>query len=317
MPQWAGSCWYYLRYCDPANENALIDPKLEQYWKTPDFYIGGAEHAVLHLLYARFWHQFLYDIKVVSEPEPFKKLFHQGSILGEDGAKMSKSVGNVVSPDGVIDRYGADSLRLYEMFLGPLEDVKPWNTTGIDGVSRFLRRVWRELINRDGAINSKIKAGLTDSPETERLLHETIKKVTGDIERLRFNTAISQMMIFSNHLQKAEALSLAAAKTFIQLLAPFAPHMCEELWERLGEKPSIVNAPWPRFDPVKLATEEVRIVFQINGKLRGDALVPKEAGEEAVLEAARSHPRVKAHLEGKTIKKVIYVPGKILNLVVS
>jgi len=317
MPQWAGSCWYYLRYCDPSNESALIDPKLEQYWKTPDFYIGGAEHAVLHLLYARFWHQFLYDIKVVSEPEPFKKLFHQGIILGEDGIKMSKSVGNVVNPDEVIDRYGADSLRLYEMFLGPLEDVKPWNTTGIDGVSRFLRRVWREFIDRDGAIHSKIQDGLTDSPETERLLHETIKKVTGDIERLRFNTAISQMMIFANHLQKVEAISLAAAKIFIQLLAPFAPHMCEELWERLGEEPSIINAPWPQFDPAKLTTEEVRIVFQINGKLRGDALVPKEADEETVLETARSHPRVKAHLEGKTIKKVIFVPDKILNIVVS
>ena len=316
MPQWAGSCWYYLRYCDPANENALIDPKLEQYWKTPDFYIGGAEHAVLHLLYARFWHQFLYDIKVVSEPEPFKKLFHQGIILGEDGTKMSKSVGNVVNPDVVIDRYGADSLRLFEMFLGPLEDVKPWNTNGIDGVSRFLRRVWRELIDRDGAIHSKVQDGLTDSPETERLLHETIKKVTGDIERLRFNTAISQMMIFANHMQKTESISLATAKAFIQLLAPFAPHMCEELWERFGEKPSIVNAPWPQFDPAKLATEEVRIVFQINGKLRGDALVPKEADEEAVLYIARSHTRVKAHLEGKTIKKVIFVPGKILNIVV-
>ena len=317
MPQWAGSCWYHLRYCDPQNADNLIDQKIDAYWKSPDYYIGGAEHAVLHLLYARFWHQFLHHIKVVSEPEPYPRLFHQGIILGEDGVKMSKSRGNVINPNDIIAEHGADSLRLYIMFLGPLESMKPWSTHGIDGVYRFLRRVWRDFTDRAGKIHGKIQDNISDSSETERLLHETIKKVTQDIENLQFNTAISQMMILSNHLQKLETISLTTVKTFIQLLAPFAPHIAEELWQRVGEEPSIVNAPWPKHDESKLETDEVKIIFQVNGKMRGEALIPADAGENDVLAIAKENPRVAPHLEGKNLRKVIFVPGKILNIVVN
>ena len=317
MPQWAGSCWYYLRYCDPNNDKKLIDSKIDDYWKSPDYYIGGAEHAVLHLLYARFWHQFLYELEVVKEPEPFSRLFHQGIILGEDGTKMSKSKGNVINPNVVIDEFGADSLRLYEMFMGPLESMKPWSTHGIDGVQRFLRRVWRVLMDRSGNLKNIIKEDATDDPETGLLLHQTIKKVTEDIEGLQFNTAVSQMMILSNHLQKLETISLTTVKTFIQLLAPFAPHIAEELWQRVGEEPSIVNAPWPRYDESKFVTDEVKIIFQVNGKMRGEALVPADAEENDVLAIAKENPRVAPHLEGKNLRKVIFVPGKILNIVAN
>ncbi len=317
MPQWAGSCWYYLRYCDPNNDKKLIDPKIDDYWKSPDYYIGGAEHAVLHLLYARFWHQFLYELEVVKEPEPFCRLFHQGIILGEDGTKMSKSKGNVINPNVVIDEFGADSLRLYEMFMGPLESMKPWSTHGIDGVQRFLRRIWRVLMDRSGNLKNKIKEDTTDDPETGLLLHQTIKKVTEDIEGLQFNTAVSQMMILSNHLQKLETISLTTVKTFIQLLAPFAPHISEELWQRVGEEPSIVNAPWPRYDESKFVTDKVKIIFQVNGKMRGEALIPADAEENDVLAIAKENPRVAPHLEGKNLRKVIFVPGKILNIVAN
>ena len=317
MPQWAGSCWYYLRYCDPNNDKKLIDSEIDDYWKSPDYYIGGAEHAVLHLLYARFWHQFLYELGVVKEPEPFHRLFHQGMILGEDGTKMSKSRGNVINPNVVIDEFGVDSLRLYEMFMGPLDSMKPWSTHGIDGIQRFLRRVWRELLDRSGNMNNKIKKDTTDEPETEFLLHQTIKKVTEDIEGFHFNTAVSQMMILSNHLQKLETISLTTVKTFIQLLAPFAPHIAEELWQRVGEEPSIVNAPWPKHDESKFVTDEVKIIFQVNGKMRGEALVPADAEENDVLAIAKENPRVVPHLEGKNLRKVIFVPGKILNIVAN
>lgn len=315
MPQWAGSCWYYLRYCDPNNDKNLIDSKVDDYWKSPDYYIGGAEHAVLHLLYARFWHQFLYDIGVVRQPEPFNRLFHQGIILGEDGNKMSKSRGNVINPNVVIDEFGADSLRLYEMFMGPLESMKPWNTHGIDGVQRFLRRLWRELIDRSGNLKNKIKADIAESPKTELLLHQTIKKVTEDIEELKFNTAISQMMIFLNHLQKSKTVSLSTVKIFTQLLAPFAPHITEEIWVRLGGKPSVTEARWPEYDKNKLVTQEAKIIFQINGKMRGEAMVPVDANEDYILSIAKKHPKMASHLEDKHLKKVIFVPGKILNIV--
>ncbi len=317
MPQWAGSCWYHLRYLDPRNQDHLVSPERFQYWGVPDYYIGGAEHAVLHLLYARFWHKFLYDLGVVTEPEPYKKLFHQGIILGEDGEKMSKSRGNVVNPDTIIEEHGADALRAYLMFLGPLEAMKPWKSQGIEGITRFLKKVWRELIDREGNRQSRI----TDAPETDtetlRLLHETIKKVGEDIEALRLNTAISQMMIFVNHLQKTDTFSLETGKTFVRLLAPFCPHLAEELWERLGETPSVCYAPWPEYDPARLETETVKVVFQVNGKYRGDAQVPKAADQDTVLAAAKDQPRVATHLDGKTIRKVIYVPGKILNIVAS
>jgi leucyl-tRNA synthetase len=309
MPQWAGSCWYHLRYLDPTNSNYLVDKEKEAYWGGPDFYIGGAEHAVLHLLYARFWHRFMYDEGILQNSEPYKKLFHQGLILGEDGNKMSKSVGNVVSPDVVIDAYGADSLRLFEMFLGPLEAVKPWSEKGIEGVHRFLRKVHRECFRQD-----KHKDGEEHDKETLKVLHETILKVTEAIEGLRFNVAISQMMILINHLQKLDSYSTNTAKTLLQLLAPFAPHLAEELWWHLGGQPSIANEPWPQARKELLVAEEITIVFQVNGKLRGQGKFPKDADKDTVLSAAKADAKVQSFLEGKRIVKEIYVPGKLVNL---
>ena len=317
MPQWAGSCWYYLRFLDPANAEAFASPAALKYWDVPDLYVGGAEHAVLHLLYARFWHKVLFDLGAVPQAEPFKKLFHQGIILGEDGEKMSKSRGNVVNPDTIIQSHGTDTLRLYLMFLGPLEAMKPWNPRGIEGVHRFLHKVWRELIAADGTVNPKISATAAEPAELTKLLHETIKKVTERLEDMRFNTAISDLMIFSNALQKAPVVSPGTARRFLQLLAPLAPHIAEELWERLGGEGSVMTAPWPTFDAALLATNEVKLVFQINGKHRGDQVVPSDTNQESAIALARANPRVSPHLEGKTIKRAIFVPGKILNLVVE
>jgi leucyl-tRNA synthetase len=272
---------------------------------------------VLHLLYARFWHKVLFDLGVVPTSEPFKKLFHQGIILGEDGEKMSKSRGNVVNPDTVIASHGTDSLRLYLMFLGPLEAMKPWNPHQIEGVHRFLQKTWRELIGADGNTNPKVSADATEPAELTKLLHETIKKVGDDIEGLRFNTAISQMMIFANALQKSPAVSLATARAFLQVLAPFAPHIAEELWARLGGAGSIMTAPWPAYDAAKLATTEVKLVFQVNGKHRGDQLVPVGLAQDKALATAQAHAKVAPFVAGKTVKRVIYVPGKILNIVVE
>ncbi|HEY9250910.1 MAG TPA: leucine--tRNA ligase, partial [Rariglobus sp.] len=266
MPQWAGSCWYYLRFLDPKNDRAFADPKLLAYWGVPDLYVGGAEHAVLHLLYARFWHKVLFDLGAVPQSEPFTKLFHQGIILGEDGEKMSKSRGNVVSPDTIIASHGTDTLRLYLMFLGPLEAMKPWSMSQIEGVFRFLQKVWRECIGREGEVNPKIVDDpAADPADLGKLLHETIKKVGEDVESLRFNTAISQMMIFANALQKSERVSLGTVRQFLQVLAPFAPHITEELWARLGGTPSIQHAPWPRFDPARLVATEQKVIVQVNG----------------------------------------------------
>jgi len=315
MPQWAGSCWYYLRYVDPKNTEALIDPAKEKYWGTPDLYIGGAEHAVLHLLYARFWHHILYDIGVVSDPEPFKKLFHQGIILGEDGEKMSKSRGNVVNPDTIIASYGADALRLYLMFLGPLEAMKPWNTQGIEGIARFLRKSWRLIVAEDGGVQANIADTATLDPETERVRHATIKKVSEDYSSLGFNTAISQMMICVNHLAKAQTLPRDAVEDFVKLLAPLAPHIGEELWQRLGHTGSIAGAGWPQHDERKLVEATVKIIFQVNGKYRGDAQLPTDASKEDALAAAKANERVAGFIAGKEIKKEIYVPGKIVNIV--
>ena len=312
MSQWAGSCWYHLRYLDPDNSDRLVDSEKEAYWQSPDFYIGGAEHAVLHLLYARFWHRFLHDEGVLANPEPYRKLFHQGLILGEDGNKMSKSVGNVVSPDVVIEAYGADSLRLFEMFLGPLEAVKPWSEKGIEGVHRFLRKVHRECFAKD----KHLPAEETEK-ETLRLLHESILKVTEAIDDLRFNVAISQMMILVNHLQKSAFYSIETAKSLLQLLAPFAPHLAEELWAELGENPSIADHPWPVARKELLVAEEMTIVFQVNGKLRGQSQFPKDADKADIIGAAKSDAKVQGFLEGKEIVKEIYVPGKLVNLAVK
>ena len=317
MPQWAGSCWYYLRFLDPQNSNALASPEALKYWGTPDLYVGGAEHAVLHLLYARFWHKVLFDLGVVPQSEPFKKLFHQGIILGEDGEKMSKSRGNVVNPDTIIQSHGTDTLRLYLMFLGPLEAMKPWNPRGIEGVHRFLQKVWRELIAADGTVNPKISASANEPAEVTKLLHETIKKIGEKIETLQLNTAISDLMVLINAVQKAPAVSRQTALAFVQLLAPFAPHVAEELWARLGEDSPKLRESWPTYDPAKLATSEVKLVFQVNGKHRGDQLVAVGTNEAAALDLAKANPRVAPHLAGKNIKRVIFVPGKILNIVVE
>ena len=274
MPQWAGSCWYYLRYLDPRNSERLVAPELAKYWGSPDLYMGGAEHAVLHLLYARFWHKVLFDLGHVVDPEPFRRLFHQGIILGEDGVKMSKTRGNVVNPDHVIASYGADTVRLYLMFLGPLDAMKPWNPQGIEGVHRFLRKVWRECIDQDGAVHSRISSSATLPPDAEKLLHETIKKVGDDFEALRFNTAISALMILLNALQKLPAVPRSSILDFIRLLAPLAPHVSEELWVRLGETPNVMAAGWPVYDPGKIVANTITMVFQVNGKYRGDAVVP-------------------------------------------
>jgi leucyl-tRNA synthetase len=317
MPQWAGSCWYYLRFTDPKNSTAIASPEALRYWGVPDLYVGGAEHAVLHLLYARFWHKVLFDLGIVPQSEPFKKLFHQGIILGEDGEKMSKSRGNVVSPDTIVASHGADTLRLYLMFLGPLDAMKPWSPQGIEGPHRFLQKVWREFIGSEGEINPKISADAAEPAELTRLLHETIRKVGDDIEDLHFNTAISQMMVFSNAIQKAPAVSKATALVFLQVLAPFAPHLAEELWSRLGGSSSILQAPWPQFDAAKLIVSEVKLVFQVNGRHRGDQLVPVGLTESEALKLAQTHPKVMPFTAGKSIKRVIYVPGKIINIVVG
>jgi leucyl-tRNA synthetase len=317
MPQWAGSCWYYLRFTDPANDTALASPEALRAWGMPDLYVGGAEHAVLHLLYARFWHKVLFDIGVVAQDEPFRRLFHQGIILGEDGEKMSKSRGNVANPDITISSHGTDALRLYLMFLGPLESMKPWNPRGIEGVYRFLQKVWRECVGEDGEPNPKVSENAVEPDELGRLLHETIRKVGEDIESLRLNTAISQMMIFSNALQKAPAVRTSTVRSFLQVLAPFAPHLAEELWARLGGPSPIHRSPWPKFDPDKLQLQSVKLVFQVNGKHRGDGMAPVNLPEAGAVALALAHPKVAPFLVGKTVRKVVHVPNRIVNLVVG
>ncbi len=313
MPQWAGSCWYYLRFIDPKNQAQLVDPAQERYWMPVDLYIGGSEHAVLHLLYSRFWHKVLYDIGAVSTPEPFKKLVHQGMVLGEDNQKMSKSRGNVVNPDEIMDQFGADAVRLYEMFMGPLEAVKPWNTRGVEGITRFLDRVWRLIANEDGALSPAV-GGYDPTLDQLRLLHQTIKKVTEDIEDLRFNTAISQMMVFTNEMTKLEQRPRALLEPFVLILSPFAPHLCEQLWEKLGHKPSVSQQPWPVFDPAMTVSDRLTIPIQVNGKLRAKLEVGADASREQVEGLARA--QVAEWLQGHEPKKVIYVEKKLINFVI-
>lgn len=316
MPQWAGSCWYYLRYIDPKNDQELCSPEKQKAWLPVDLYIGGAEHAVLHLLYARFWHKVLYDIGVVETKEPFHKLVNQGMILGNNNEKMSKSRGNVINPDEIVEAFGADTLRVYEMFMGPLEATKPWNEKGVEGVHRFLSRVWRLFVNEEGKLNSKITAdGGTD--EFKRTWHKTIKKVTEDFEHLRFNTAISQLMIFINDAYKQETLSQEAAEHFVQMLSPLAPHIAEELWQLLGHEGSISYVAWPAYDETWTVDAEVEIVIQVNGKIVQRALIPLDMGQEEMQAHALSLPNVSAAVEGKTVRKIIAVPGKLVNIVVG
>ncbi len=315
MPQWAGSCWYYLRYIDPKNNENAWDSDKESYWMPVDLYVGGAEHAVLHLLYARFWHHVLHDLGFVSTREPFQKLFNQGMILGEDGSKMSKSRGNVINPDDVVNEFGADSMRLYEMFMGPLDKSKPWNTAGLQGCSRFINKLWDKICSNDG-LNVCIT---TDKPysETVKLLHQTIKKVGDDIENLRFNTAISQMMIFTNHLVTLESVNKTVIRTFIQLLGPFIPHTAEEIWNRLDENQSLTYEPWPGYDENLTKEDLINIVIQVNGKLRTNIEIESNAEKESVLAQARKNEKIITYLsEGKLIKE-IYVPGRLVNFVVK
>ena len=314
MPQWAGSCWYYLRFLDPKNPNAIVDPAKEKYWMPVDLYVGGAEHSVLHLLYARFWHKVLYDIGLVSTLEPFQKLVHQGTILGEDNRKMSKSLGNVVSPDEIFEEYGADALRLYEMFMGPLEAMKPWNTKSVEGISRFLDRVWRLIVNEDGSL---AVTGDVPSEPALRVLHQTIAKVTDDLEALKFNTAISQMMVFVNEIMKMPTRPRAVLEPFVLTLSPFAPHLGEELWHRLGHAESLAYAPWPTHDPALLVEDTVTVAVQVNGKLRATLELPRGAEQADVQAAALADERVSRYVNGGTLRKVIHVKDKLLNLVVA
>ncbi|PGL98075.1 leucine--tRNA ligase [Bacillus thuringiensis] len=313
MPQWAGSCWYYLRYIDPNNSEALVDPEKVKQWLPVDIYIGGAEHAVLHLLYARFWHKVLYDIGVVPTKEPFQQLFNQGMILGENNEKMSKSKGNVVNPDDIVASHGADTLRLYEMFMGPLDASIAWSENGLDGARRFLDRVWRLFVQDNGEISEKI----TDAPnkELEKAYHQTVKKVTEDYAELRFNTAISQMMVFINDAYKAETLPREYVEGFVKMIAPVAPHIGEELWSKLGYNETITYASWPTFDESKLVEDEVEIVVQVMGKVRAKLTMSKDASKEEMEQLALE--AIQDQIEGKTVRKVIVVPGKLVNVVAN
>ncbi|HEY9721806.1 MAG TPA: class I tRNA ligase family protein, partial [Oscillatoriaceae cyanobacterium] len=313
MPQWAGSCWYYIRFIDPSNDQAFAAKDKLAEWLPVDLYIGGAEHAVMHLLYARFWHKVLYDLGFVPTPEPFAKLFNQGMILGENNEKMSKSKGNVVNPDEIVSKYGADTLRVYEMFMGPLEATKPWSSTGVEGAYRFLQRVWRLFVTEEGGLNPAI--GGHEAPELTRSLHKTIKKVGADIEGLRFNTAISQMMIFINDAYKTEKLPRTVLETFVLVLAPFAPHLAEELWSRLGHTESLAYAPWPGYDEALTRDAEVELAVQVNGKIKARIVVAADAPDAEVLATAKS--ALNGELEGKAIVKEIVVPGRLVNLVVK
>lgn len=327
MPQWAGSCWYYLRYCDNKNAGRFISKEAEDYWTSEkpgmvDLYVGGTEHAVLHLLYARFWHKVLFDLGHVSTPEPFQKLVNQGLILGEDGQKMSKSRGNVVNPDDVVKEYGADSLRLYEMFMGPLEQVKPWQMKGVEGVSRFLARVWRLAITEEGAVSDKVVGDACTDKELSRVVHETIKKVGEDIEKLSFNTAISQMMICTNAFTQAGKVPVKEFIQFLTVLNPFAPHLSEEINEHVAKAfnlpaASLSESVWPTYDEQALVRTECELVVQVNGKLRDRIWMAMDASEDDAKALAFASEKIKELTEGKTLRKVIYVPGKIMNLVVS
>lgn len=348
MPQWAGSSWYYLRYVDPHNKEVLADFDKLKRWLPVDLYVGGAEHAVLHLLYVRFWHKFLYDIGVVPTTEPFQKLYNQGMILGnsyrdsrgalvptnevekrdgswfniatgeeleESPAKMSKSLKNVVNPDEVVEQYGADTLRMYEMFMGPLDASIAWSESGLEGSHKFLERVWRLLVDNDGKMRDRITTFNDD--KLTKVYNQTVKKVTEDYGNLHFNTAISQLMVFVNEAYKVDALPFEYVEGFVQLLAPITPHICEELWEILGNEGGISYVPWPTFDSTQLVEDEIEVVFQINGKVRSKVTLAKDLGKAAMEAAAMEDEMIKKYIEGKTIRKVIVVPNKLVNIVAN
>jgi len=337
MPQWAGSCWYYLRYLDAQNDERFVGEAAEKYWMNVDLYVGGTEHAVLHLLYARFWHKVLFDLGHVSTPEPFQRLVNQGIILGEDGQKMSKSRGNVINPDVVIEEYGADAFRLYEMFMGPLEMMKPWNTQGVEGVYRFLGRVWRLFIDdssykdyeqavtaapdsaETGLAELQLHAAITDAAPTDdqlKALHACIKKVTGDLEGMRFNTAISALMVFTNEASKWDMRPRAVLSPFLSLLNPFAPHLAEDLAARLGGEHTgtLAYQPWPAYDDAYLVEDTIEFPVQVNGKLRGHIVIAPDTSREEIEQMALDCEKVQQFVSGKEIKKVIVVPNKLVNI---
>jgi leucyl-tRNA synthetase len=317
MPQWAGSSWYYLRYLDPANDRELVSRDAERYWMPVDLYIGGAEHAVTHLLYSRFWHKFLFDLGIVSTPEPFMRMVHQGIILGENGSKMSKSLGNVVNPDEFLSKFGADSLRTYYMFLGPFDAMKPWDSKGIMGVHRFLNRIWRMAVSEDNVTDLSRITDASPSPALDRLLHQTIKKVGDDIEKLRLNTAVSAMMILLNAIEEEPVVPREVFETLLKLIAPFAPHIAEELWQRIGHEGTIFDSFWPEYDDAKTIKDSITLILQVNGKLRDKLDVPRGLSKDDLERFARESENVMKHIDGKQIRKVIVVPDKLVNVVVA
>ena len=317
MPQWAGSCWYFLRFTDPNNTNEAWSKENEKYWMPVDLYIGGQEHAVLHLLYSRFWHHVLYDLGLVSTKEPFKKLYNQGMILGDDGTKMSKSRGNVINPEEIMDKYGSDSIRLYEMFMGPLNKSKPWSTKGLQGCYRFLNKLWSIIINENGDLSSKIVDKDEEDKDTLFLHNQTIKKLADDIENLHFNTAVSQLMIYCNHLQKCNTISKKIIEELVIISSPFVPHLSEEFWSLLGHSETITYQTWPQFDDNLLQLDEVTVIVQVNGKLRANINIPKDLEEKDVVTEALSIDNVDKYTSDGDIVKTIYVPNKLLNFVVK
>ena len=317
MPQWAGSCWYFLRFTDPNNTNEAWSKERENYWMPVDLYIGGQEHAVLHLLYSRFWHHVLYDLDLVSTKEPFKKLYNQGMILGDDGTKMSKSRGNVINPEEIMDEYGSDSMRLYEMFMGPLNKSKPWSTKGLQGCYRFVNKLWSIIVDDNGNLSSKIVDSDEEDKDTLFLHHQTIKKLGEDIENLHFNTAVSQLMIYCNHLQKCSTVSKKLIEELVIILSPFVPHLSEEFWSLLGHSETITYQPWPQFDEDLIQLDEVTIAVQVNGKLRANINIAKDSDEKDVISEAMSLENVEKFTSEGNVVKTIYVPNRLLNFVVK
>lgn len=315
MPQWAGSSWYFLRYIDPHNDKALADPEKLKYWLPVDLYIGGAEHAVLHLLYARFWHKVLYDLGVVPTKEPFHKLVNQGMVLGDNHEKMSKSKGNVINPDEIVEKYGADTLRLYEMFMGPLEESKPWSEDGINGSYKWIQRVWRLLIDENNHLRDRVTT--TNDGKLDKVYNETVKKVTEDYGRMHFNTAISQMMVFVNEAHKVDDLPVEYMEGFIKMLSPLVPHVAEELWSYFHESDTISYQPWPTYDASKLVEATIEVVLQVNGKVKSHATVDKDISKDDLEKIAMADEHIQKAIDGKTVRKTIVVPGKLVNVVAN
>ena len=315
MPQWAGSSWYWLRYTDPTNDKEFASKEALDYWSPVDLYVGGAEHAVLHLLYARFWHKVLYDLGLVPTKEPFMKLVNQGMILGSNHEKMSKSKGNVVNPDDIVDQYGADTLRLYEMFMGPLEESVPWDEKGLHGANKWVQRVWRLLMDDNNHLRDRVST--YNDGKLTKVYNQTVKKVTDDFERMHFNTAISQLMVFVNEAYKVDVLPVEYMEGFVKMIAPLMPHLAEELWSQFNESETITYQPWPTYDEKALVEDEVEMIVQVNGKVRAKIKMAKDADNKDVEDAAFANEHVHSFVDGKDVKKVIVIPNRIVNIVVK